>query len=405
MEPKQALSVDQIDLSDIEFWARPWDEREGAFQVLRKERPFAFFQEPEIPVEWMEQGPGYYSIVKHQHIVEMSRQPELFCSGKGATSVIDMPETFNDFFGSMINMDDPRHARLRKIVSAGFTPRMLRQVEDQVQRAATEIVDRVIDQGECDFVVDVAARLPLKIICDMMGIPESEYDGIFHRSNIILSQGDPEYIPDATDPGQVVTALLNAGQELSQIVQELGAHRRDNPTDDLTSALVNAEVDGEKLTDQELGSFFILLVVAGNETTRNAISHGLVLLTEHEDQKAAWAADFEGLAPTAVEEIVRWASPVIYMRRTVTQDTVYEVFRRTLRGREEVAAMLSQAPHGLHLGGALRVELDGDTAKTVQNYLFINGQTREWNMGWYHRTLVRTGEGWKISDTVVKMHK
>ena len=324
MEPKQTLSVDEIDLSDIEFWARPWAEREGAFQVLRKERPFAFFTEPEIPVEWMEQGPGYYGIVKHKHIVEMSRQPELFCSGKGATSVIDMPETFNDFFGSMINMDDPRHARLRKIVSAGFTPRMLRRVEDDVQRAATEIVDRLIDQGECDFVVDVAARLPLKIICDMMGIPESEYDGIFHRSNIILSQGDPEYIPESTDPGMVVTALLNAGQELSQIVQELGEERRKNPTDDLTSALVNAEVDGERLTDQELGSFFILLVVAGNETTRNAISHALLLLTEHEEQKAAWAADFEGLAPTAVEEIVRWASPVIYMRRTVTQDTVYD---------------------------------------------------------------------------------
>jgi len=324
VEPKQTLSVDEIDLSDIEFWARPWAEREGAFQVLRKERPFAFFTEPEIPVEWMEQGPGYYGIVKHKHIVEMSRQPELFCSGKGATSVIDMPETFNDFFGSMINMDDPRHARLRKIVSAGFTPRMLRRVEDDVQRAATEIVDRLIDQGECDFVVDVAARLPLKIICDMMGIPESEYDGIFHRSNIILSQGDPEYIPESTDPGMVVTALLNAGQELSQIVQELGEERRKNPTDDLTSALVNAEVDGERLTDQELGSFFILLVVAGNETTRNAISHALLLLTEHEEQKAAWAADFEALAPTAVEEIVRWASPVIYMRRTVTQDTVYD---------------------------------------------------------------------------------
>jgi methyl-branched lipid omega-hydroxylase len=324
VEPKQTLSIDEIDLSDIEFWRRPWDEREGAFQLLRKERPFAFFKEPEIPVDWMEQGPGYYAVTKHSHIVEMSRQPELFCSGKGATSPMDMPEAFNEFFGSMINMDDPRHARLRKIVSAGFTPRMLKQVEDSVQSAATEIVDRVMDLGECDFVVDVAARLPLKIICDMMGIPESEYDGIFHRTNIILSQGDPEYIPEGTEPGEVVTALLTAGQELSQLVQELGDERRKNPTDDLTSALVNAEVEGEQLTAQELGSFFVLLVVAGNETTRNAISHGLALLTEHEDQKAAWAADFEGLATTAVEEIVRWASPVIFMRRTLTQDTVFD---------------------------------------------------------------------------------
>jgi cytochrome P450 len=324
VEPKQTLSLDEIDLSDIEFWRRPWDEREGAFQLLRKERPFAFFKEPEIPVDWMEQGPGYYGITKHQHIVEMSRQPELFCSGKGATSPVDMPDAFNEFFGSMINMDDPRHARLRKIVSAGFTPRMLKRVEDSVQAAATEIVDRVIDQGECDFVVDVAARLPLKIICDMMGIPESEYDGIFQRTNIILSQGDPEYIPEGTEPGMVVTALLTAGQELSQLVQELGEERRKNPTDDLTSALVNAELEGERLTAQELGSFFVLLVVAGNETTRNAISHGLLLLTEHDEQRRAWADDIEGLATTAVEEIVRWASPVIFMRRTVTQDTVFD---------------------------------------------------------------------------------
>jgi cytochrome P450 len=314
----EALSVDEIDLSDIEgFWTRPPAEREGAFKTLREQRPIAFFEEPDLETDLIPKGRGYYALTKHAHILEASRQPELFCSGKGATSIIDMPEVMLDFFGSMINMDDPRHARMRRIVARGFTPRMLAKVEQDVQRAAAECVDRVIEKGECDFVTEVASRLPLKIICDMMGIPERDYDFIFERSNVILSNGDPEYIPEGSD---ILTAFLTAGSDLSNLVQELGKYRRDNPIDDLTSALVNAELDGEKLDDQELGSFFILLVVAGNETTRNAISHGMKLLTDHPDQRKLWVDDFEAVAPTAVEEIVRVASPVIWMRRTVTTD-------------------------------------------------------------------------------------
>ncbi len=318
MEVSEALSVDEIDLSDIEgFWTRPPAEREGAFKTLREQRPIAFFEEPDLETDLIPKGRGYYALTKHAHILEASRQPELFCSGKGATSIIDMPEVMLDFFGSMINMDDPRHARMRRIVARGFTPRMLAKVEQDVQRAAAECVDRVIEKGECDFVTEVASRLPLKIICDMMGIPERDYDFIFERSNVILSNGDPEYIPEGSD---ILTAFLTAGSDLSNLVQELGKYRRDNPIDDLTSALVNAELDGEKLDDQELGSFFILLVVAGNETTRNAISHGMKLLTDHPDQRKLWVDDFEAVAPTAVEEIVRVASPVIWMRRTVTTD-------------------------------------------------------------------------------------
>jgi cytochrome P450 len=318
VEPRQTLRAEEIDLSDLEFWALPEDVREGAFKTLREERPIPFFEEPEIDLEWIPRGPGYYGLTRHADIIEASRHPELFQSGKGATSVPDLPPEFLEFFGSMINLDDPRHARLRGIVSKGFTPRMLKKVEDDIQRAAGEIVDTVIEKGEADFVLEVAAPLPLKIICDMMGIPESDYATVFSRSNIILSQGDPEYIPEGEDP---VAALLGAGQDLSTLVQDLGGYRRQHPTFDLTSALVNGNVDGETLTDQELASFFILLVVAGNETTRNAISHGLRLLTDHPDQREAWTRDFEGLATTAVDEIVRWSSPVIWMRRTVTGDT------------------------------------------------------------------------------------
>ena len=318
MKPNQVLALDEIDLSSFEFWAQPLDVREGAFKTLRDERPMPFFAEPVIEGSPIPPGPGYYALTKMNQILEASRQPELFISGRSATSIQDMPEFLSEFFGSMINMDDPRHARLRKIVSRGFTPRILKQLEDQVQVAAAQIVDRVQGEGECDFVTEIAAQLPLKIICDMMGIPASDYDGIFHRSNIILGAGDPEYVPEGTD---VLTALLSAGQELSTMVADLGEHRRRHPTDDLTSALVNAEIDGDTLSPQELGSFFILLVVAGNETTRNAISHGLHLLTQHPYQRDLWRSDFERYAPTAVEEIVRLASPVIWMRRSAARDT------------------------------------------------------------------------------------
>jgi cytochrome P450 len=310
------MTLADINLSDEEFWTRPPEEREQAFATLRAEHPIPFFEEPEL--QGIPRGPGYFALTRHADILEASRQPELFCSGKGASSIADMPAEFLEFFGSMINMDDPRHTRLRQIVSRGFTPRMLKKLEEYVQQAASSIVDRVQDRGECDFVTEVAARLPLKIICDMMGIPESDYDFVFDRSNVILGAGDPEYVPEGAD---IVAVLLSAGAELSQFVQELGEHRAKHPEDDLTSALVNAEINGERLTQPELGSFFILLVVAGNETTRNAVSHGMKGLCDHPDQRAVWAADFEGVAPTAVEEVVRWATPVIFMRRTATRAT------------------------------------------------------------------------------------
>ncbi len=248
----------------------------------------------------------------------MSKNPQTFSSASGIT-VLDLPPEFNEFFSSMIAMDDPRHARLRRLVSAGFTPRMLARLEDSVTAQAREIIGDIADRGECDFVVDVAGRLPLAIVCDLMGVPRSELDFVFDKTNIILGASDPEYVPDADD---IPTALLGAGGELAELMTSVAEGKRGRDGDDLTSILVNAEVDGERLNFSEIASFFILLVVAGNETTRNAISWGLVYLTENPDQRERWQTDFEELAPTAVEEIVRLASPVTYMRRTATEDTV-----------------------------------------------------------------------------------
>ncbi|MEU7746704.1 cytochrome P450 [Nonomuraea sp. NPDC049158] len=312
------MDVLDFDLSDRDFWAKPMAERRAAFERLRARDTPAFFAEP--VVDFAPQGPGYYALVKHADILEASRNPEVFSSGEGgATNILDMPAEFTEYFGSMINMDDPRHARLRRIVSRAFTPKMIKQFEADVDVAAAKIVDDLLVTGSgCDFVTEVAARLPLKIICDMMGIPERDYQFVYERSNVILGGFDPEYTGD--DVTQVVPLLLNAGMELQQLVQDLAAYRTDNPTNDLTSSLVNANIDGERLTSQELGSFFILLVVAGNETTRNAISYGLRLLTNNPDQRGLWLEDVQGRAAGAVEEIVRLASPVNFMRRKVTRD-------------------------------------------------------------------------------------
>jgi cytochrome P450 len=191
---------------------------------------------------------------------------------------------------------------------------MVAQVEEAVRVKARRIVDDICEKGECDFVREIAAALPLEIICEMMGIPSSDYQRIFELTNTILGIGDPEY-------ATTIEELMAAGMELFQYAQALGQGRLEKPTNDITSALMNAEVDGERLSAQEFGSFFILLVVAGNETTRNAISHGMKALTDHPDQRRKWMADFDALAPSAVEEIVRWATPVIHFRRTATEDT------------------------------------------------------------------------------------
>jgi len=317
MEPQQTLALEDIDLSAIEFWERPPAEREGAFLTLRDEDPIRFFEEPQVS-ELMPPGRGYWSLTRHADVLEASKHPQLFCSGSG-TNIPDMPQDFLEFLGSMINMDDPRHARLRRIVSRGFTPKQLDSMKADVEQIAKGIVDDVIERGEGDFVTDVAATLPLRIIVDMMGIPRSQERFIFDRTNVILGLADEEYVPDQTEAG-VMGALLMAAQDLSLLITELGEARVKDPRDDLTTALVTAEVDGESLSPSELASFFVLLVVAGNETTRNAISHGLLALTEHPDQAARWQADFDGLAASAIEEIVRWATPVIHFRRTVTED-------------------------------------------------------------------------------------
>ena len=320
MQPNLTATFDTGTLTDLEgFWSSPRQDREGVFAQLRASDDLFFSEERGLEIDGEEvipPGPGFYSLVRHSDVVEASKQPALFCSGEGS-NIADLPVEMREFFGSMISMDDPRHARLRRIVSKGFTPRMVEKLNEDIVTKAKSVVDEVAGKGSIDFVTEVAAKLPLALICDLMGIPDSEYDLVFDMTNIILSNGDPEFIDEGANP---IEAYLAAGGALAQLMHTMAAERRAQPTDDLTTALITAEVDGETLTDDELASFFVLLCAAGNETTRNATSHGLRLLTENPDQRALLMEDFEGRIADAVEEIVRLSSPVIHFRRTVTQD-------------------------------------------------------------------------------------
>ena len=311
------VPVEDIDLSDEAFWLQPRDWREGAFQTLRNLDHLPFYAERELEGAPFPVGPGYFALTRYDDVWHVSRNPQLFCSGAGS-NIGDLPVELNEFFGSMINMDDPKHFRLRSIVSKGFTPREVAKVEEYVKNKATSIVDRLVEEfpdgGECDVVERIASPLPLQVICEMMGIPADDEAQIFRWTNTILGVGDPELVTSYEH-------LMNESLAMFMYAQALGEDRRANPRDDITSVLMNAEVDGERLTPQEFGSFFILLTVAGNETTRNAISHGIKLLTDHPDQRALWFGSYDEHARTAVEEIVRYASPVIHFRRTATADT------------------------------------------------------------------------------------
>src|SRR5215472_5378420 len=185
-------------MSQNEFWMLSLADRHKAFAKLREFDSPPYFADPETPFTTVE-NQGYYALVRHADVVEASRHPDIFSSARGSTSLVDLPAEFNEYFGSMINMDDPRHARLRRIVSRAFTPRMIKKFEYDVQRAAADIVDGLIATGPCDFVQQVSARLPLKIICDMMGIGDEHYEMVLRNTNLILAGGDPEFLGEDMD--------------------------------------------------------------------------------------------------------------------------------------------------------------------------------------------------------------
>ena len=301
-----------LSLTDPLFWRLPLQERMALFADLREQGPF-------IPYSLtMPDGTplDFHAVTRYAEIVEISRHAQDWCSGQGAVSIPDLPAEALEYFGSFINMDDPRHARQRGIVARSFTPRQLQGVLDSVETICTEVIDDFCEKGEVDLVEALSQPFPLLVICDMMGIPRSEFDTVLRATNVILGGGDPDFIGGR----DIMTALFEAGIELIGLMNELAEDRKKNPRDDLTTKLVHNDLGEEMLAPSEVGPFFILLVTAGNDTTRTAISHGMNLLAQNPEQRRIWQDDLDGVSPTAVEEIVRVASPVTFMRRTATRD-------------------------------------------------------------------------------------
>jgi methyl-branched lipid omega-hydroxylase len=312
--PPPHVPLAEIDLGTMEFWEWDDDLRDGAFATLRRESPISFFEVPEFA--GFPSGAGHWALTTFDDVHHASRHPQIFSSIPTSTALNDVPAQIAEFVGSMISLDDPRHLRLRSIVNRAFTPKVVARIEESVRDRARRLVTGLVTghpDGRADFVAEVAAPLPLQIICDMMGTPETDQQKVFHWTTVILGAGDDEA---SGDFDEVVSAVL----ELGDYGLALAEDRRAHPSDDLTTNLVQAEVDGERLTSAEIASFFILLSAAGNETTRNAISHGMVALTRYPEERHTWWTDFDGVAGTAVEEIVRWASPVIFMRRNLIED-------------------------------------------------------------------------------------
>jgi methyl-branched lipid omega-hydroxylase len=303
-----------LSIIDAEFWRRPLAERMAHFAELREQGPFvrASAMDPLI-----EQDITFYAVTRYQEITEISRRPADFCSGQGSTAITDLPADALEFFSSFIVMDDPRHARQRGIVSRAFTPARLRGVFDSVERICTELIDGFCEKGEIDLVEEFSEPFPLLVICDMIGIPRSEFSTVLRSTNVILGAGDAEVLEGEED---ILAALLEAGAQMGTLMNDIAERRRREPADDLMTALVHSDVGEDWLRPDELVPFFILLTTAGNDTTRNAISHGMHLLSQYPVERAAWQEDPEALTATGVEEIVRMASPVTFMRRTVTRD-------------------------------------------------------------------------------------
>ncbi len=294
-----------VDLYSADTYAQSMPHE--AFTALRKHDPVLWHTEPG--------GPGYWALTRYEDIVTISSDSSLFSSERGGTNIEDMPEDAMTLLRTiLINMDPPRHTKYRRLVATGFTPKIVSQTEPHVREITKRIVDNIARKGSCDFVTDIAAQLPLAVICEMLGVPEEDHAKVFDWSNRLIGFDDPEYNTSAED-GRI------AATEMFVYAHGLAAERKARPKADIISILMGTEIDGDLLSEADFDGFFILLAVAGNETTRNLISGAMLALIEHPEQRARLLAD-PALMTTAVEEFLRWVSPLIYFRRTLSRDVV-----------------------------------------------------------------------------------
>jgi cytochrome P450 len=291
-----------------------------AFDRLRAVAPVAWHTEqlPEMLTQArgltnLIESPGFWAVTSHAAVTEVSRTPEVYSSWLGTVFLNSVdPMSLSLARQMMLNMDPPDHSRLRRILQPIFTPRAVERLRQSVETNAREIIDEVVGEGACDLVTSVSAEMPLRVLADLLGMPRSDRGLMFDWSNKLIGLEDPEY-------GGDLNQSLTAFAEMMQYGKTIADARRAEPADDIVSMIVNAEVDGERLSDVEFAMFWLLLVIAGNETTRNSFSGAVVALHEHD--RWTFLGDRPDLLPTAVDELVRYVSPVIQFRRTATQDT------------------------------------------------------------------------------------
>ncbi|MFD7421709.1 cytochrome P450 [Streptomyces californicus] len=326
-----------VDLADPAFWRLPRPERLRAFALLREaDAPVLFTPRPGAA---RTSGKPFYALVRHADVRAASRTPQVFASAPGATTPEPAGWAKALFGHSMVNMDGPEHAALRRIISRRFTPRLLADVEENVGRLAGRLVDELIAERPRDFMASAAVRLPLEVICDLMGVPQALRRHIAEQIDHASAQVGVERRGRARlrVPGRGLASLAR----MQYVMGRLARERRRRPADDLVSALVCADVDGEALSGRQLGAFFSLLLVAGVETTRNALAHGVFLLDRHPEQRELLRSDFDRYAGGAVDEIVRYSTPIIQFRRTVT--ATHTLGGRTFLPGEKVALVYASA--------------------------------------------------------------
>ncbi len=297
------------------------------FTWLRANHPIYKHTEPN--------GPGFWVITKHADIIQCNRDAATFSSAQSRGGVVGleeqgMPQTEAEEAGGhlMLMMDPPDHTRYRKLVNRGFTPRMIGQLEPHIRELTNNILDEALANDDCDFVVDIAAELPLEVIADLIGVPREDRHKIFEWSNRMIGSEDPEYMVEDTE-------VFQAQVEMFMYAQALADKRRADPQDDIITALLSAEVDGDSLSDMDFNLFFLLLSVAGNETTRNAIAHGMNAFLESPDQWDLFAGAPDKHTAKMTEEILRWATPVMYFRRNATRD--FELRGETIEDGDKIA--------------------------------------------------------------------
>ncbi|MCM0622634.1 cytochrome P450 [Nocardioides bruguierae] len=306
---------DPLDLSSLAFWSSTAAERERTFAQLRAERPVSWHRPVENGLFEDPNDQGFWAVVTHRHVTEVTRRHEDFVSGEGIVFE-SMPRELLDAGQGFIALDPPRHTRVRRLLTSAFTPRQMRRIADRIQANSRRIVDDVASLGEVDLVRHVSALVPMHNICDMVGVPEEHRRTVAHESQFAGGWRDESLMQGAEPLGR----LLEAAGTMRELCFELVAQRRAHPEDDLLTALVQAEIDGERLSDDEIVSFFGLLMIAGNDTTRQSTSHGVLALARHPEQRAWLLEDLDERLPGAVEEIVRWATPIMTFRRTAVRD-------------------------------------------------------------------------------------